>query len=182
VRLRDHEQRGAVLRRELGHPVGGDQPAGARHVARHDRRIAGDVLANMTCKKPAAIVVVVPDRVTDDQADGLAAIEFGGRLGVRRRRQEDDSEVGDGSDGPEHKMSESPSPDPRRHRSILPWLLSRLGSDWTRPCGGPQCTAPSALPQRRNARFNSVSSSRLLRCDRFSQATGGKNMACGYLH
>ena len=46
--------------------------------------LPGNVAADVTRDEPAAIVVVVPDRIADDQADGLAAKEFSGGLGVRR--------------------------------------------------------------------------------------------------
>ena len=49
----DDAERGAVLGRDVVEPVGEHQAAGARHVARNDRRIARDVLAHMAREQAA---------------------------------------------------------------------------------------------------------------------------------
>ena len=73
----------AVVRRDIGEPVGGIDAAGARHVARHERRIAGNETAHVARQKPRAEIVVVAGRGADDQADLLALVEIGDGVGAR---------------------------------------------------------------------------------------------------
>ena len=81
-------ERGAVLRRLLVHEVGQPDRARAFHVARHDRRVAGNVLADVARDHAAVEVVGAAGREADIHADGLAFVELGDRLRVRARRQE----------------------------------------------------------------------------------------------
>src|SRR5262249_532460 len=72
---------GPVLRRDIVQIVGGNDPAGAGHVADDHLRRAGNVPAEMAGDHPCQRVVAAACRRADDQRHGLAAIEFGGRLG-----------------------------------------------------------------------------------------------------
>ena len=60
---------GAVLRRHGRHVVGRLDADPARHVARNDGRIAGDVPAHVAGDQPRAQVVVAARRGRDDHAD-----------------------------------------------------------------------------------------------------------------
>ncbi len=73
--------RGACANRIIGHL----DAAGAGHVLRHDRGVAWNVLAEMAGDEPRLQVVFAADADADQHIDGLAAVEFGDRLGVRRR-------------------------------------------------------------------------------------------------
>ena len=67
------------------------QRAGARHVLRHDGRIAGDVLADVAGEMPRVEVVAAADREADHEVDGLALVELldasgrGGQGGERTK-------------------------------------------------------------------------------------------------
>ena len=54
--------------------------AGARHVLRHDGRLARNVLAEMARQQPPIEVVAAADAVADDERDGLAACRSPRRL------------------------------------------------------------------------------------------------------
>ena len=71
-RLADDAERSAVLRRHIGDVVGGAQRAGARHVLRYDRRIAGKMASEMACNQAAHQVVGAAGRVADIDGDSLA--------------------------------------------------------------------------------------------------------------
>ena len=85
--LHDGMQHGTVARRLGGEPVRGLQPDRARHVARDDRGLPGDVPAHVTRNEPRAQVVVAARRGRDQHGERLAAIEVRHRIGGRRQRQ-----------------------------------------------------------------------------------------------
>src|SRR5262249_12699106 len=92
-RLRDHGEDGTVARRRVGDVIERDEPAAARHVDRHDRRIARDVAAHVTAEHARVDVVIAARRGTDVDTDLLAAIEVLDRVGGGGGGQ------GGGSDG-----------------------------------------------------------------------------------
>ena len=63
---------GAVLRRRRSRVVARPAGAGARHVLRHDGRMAGDVLADMARDRRRIEVVAAADREADQEGDSLA--------------------------------------------------------------------------------------------------------------
>ena len=71
----------AVLVGDVVEPVGEPQAAGAFHVLRRHRRIAGNVLAEVARDQPRVDVVAAADAVADHHLDGLALVELGRRLG-----------------------------------------------------------------------------------------------------
>ncbi len=79
-RIGDHARRG---RADRGAVLGGDivdvrrrdMAAGARHVDRQHRRVAGDVPAKVTRHQPRIAVVAATRDRADDKADGLTAVE-----------------------------------------------------------------------------------------------------------
>jgi hypothetical protein len=99
----DHDQRGAVLRRQIVGVVRRDGAAGARHVARNDGGIARQIFAEIAGDQPRIGVVGAarPDR--DDERDGLAAIEIlvvaggggGGRQGQRQQQRQRQAQSAD---------------------------------------------------------------------------------------
>ena len=77
----DHDpERGAVLGR-LVEIVRGLEAAGARHVLRDQRRLSGDVLAQVARHHAAVEIVAAARGVADGDGDGLAGEELLGRLG-----------------------------------------------------------------------------------------------------
>ena len=101
-RLRQAAERGAVLRRHLGHVLGGDEAAGARHVLRQDRRVARN--AGAGTRRRAGRVVAAARSVADEHADGLAAVEVGDRIGLELGRRSDQQGGCDQSScGPFHR-------------------------------------------------------------------------------
>ena len=93
-RLAEHREHGAVLGRDLVEPVGGAAAAGARHVLCDHRRLAGDVLAEITREEFAIDVVAAARAIADDQAHGLAAIEVGDVVGCADAPRGADSQHG----------------------------------------------------------------------------------------
>ena len=85
----DHSDDGAVLRRDVVEIVEHLQPAGAGHVLRHDARIAGDVLADVASHQPRLDVVLAAGADPDQHVDRLAAVEVRHRIGLCRRRRND---------------------------------------------------------------------------------------------
>ena len=81
--LRHHEDRdegrdrGAVLGRLAEHVVRGPDVAGARHVLRHDRRLAGNVVGEMARDDARIGVEPAADAGRDDEFDVLAPVEVG---------------------------------------------------------------------------------------------------------
>ena len=67
--------RGAVLRRDVVEPVRGGAGAGARHVLRHEGRIAGDVPRPVARHRAGVEVVAAADVEADHQLDALAGEE-----------------------------------------------------------------------------------------------------------
>ena len=82
--LADDADHGAVAGRDLRHVVGGDDAAAAGHVHHDHRRIAGDVLAHEAGDQPRIGVVVGGRHGAHDDADLLAAVEIGDRVGRGR--------------------------------------------------------------------------------------------------
>src|SRR5439155_9903514 len=78
--------RGAVLGRHGLHIGGELVAAGARHVLRHDYRVAGDVAAEFAREQPRISVVAAARRAADVEVDLPAAVELrdGILLAVRR--------------------------------------------------------------------------------------------------
>jgi hypothetical protein len=81
----------AVLWGDGVDPGGGDPAGGARHVARHDGRLARDVLAHVAGDEARVGIVAAPGRVADHEADRLALVELldrlrAGRAGEKQRR------------------------------------------------------------------------------------------------
>ena len=64
--LADHGEDRAVFWREFSDPVGRHDAAAARHVDRHDRRIAGDVAPHVAGEKSGILVVTAAGRRADD--------------------------------------------------------------------------------------------------------------------
>jgi hypothetical protein len=60
------------------------QSSSARHVLRHDRRIAGHVLAHVARKCASVEIIAAAGAEADRQSDILAAIEVGDALGSGR--------------------------------------------------------------------------------------------------
>ena len=81
--LRQAAEHGAVLRRHLRHIFRRDETAGARHVLRQDRRIAGQMARQEFRDQPRIEVVAAARPIADQHADGLAAVEVGDRIGAR---------------------------------------------------------------------------------------------------
>src|SRR5262249_59140331 len=65
----------------------GQQAAAARHVLHQDRRLAGNMTAEMGGKGPGVEVVATSDVGGNDQPNRLAAIKFLAADGPCRRRQ-----------------------------------------------------------------------------------------------
>ena len=83
-RVEKHAERGAVLRRDAGHITGSLDAAAAQHGLEHDRRIARNVAREIGREHAGIEVVAAARRETDIEADALAAIEIGDRIGERR--------------------------------------------------------------------------------------------------
>jgi hypothetical protein len=81
-RLRQTAEHGAVLRRHLVHELGGDKTAGARHVLRHDDRVARNVPGQELGDQAAVQVIAAARAIADQHAQRLAAVEIGNRVGV----------------------------------------------------------------------------------------------------
>ena len=95
---KDGADGGAVLRRQRIDVAGGLVAAGARHVLRHDRRVAGNVAADVPRDLARIGVVAAAGRRADHDGDLLAPVEFlDGILGSRTSREQamTASEAGD---------------------------------------------------------------------------------------
>ena len=77
----DRAKRQAVGLSDAVNVVRADDVTGTRHVLHDDRRIAGNMLANMTRRKPCPKIVAAGGGRRDDDGDGFAVIK--GRLGRR---------------------------------------------------------------------------------------------------
>ena len=86
-RLRSAEGR-AVARRHVVDVGGRAHARCARHVLRHERRIAWDVASQITRHEPAAEVIHAGLPRADDEAQGLAAIEVRDRVRASLRYTE----------------------------------------------------------------------------------------------
>jgi hypothetical protein len=71
----DDRERGAVLRRDVVEIVRRNDAAAARHVARNDGGIAGNVSAEMARNQARIGVVGAARADRDDDRDGLAAVK-----------------------------------------------------------------------------------------------------------
>ena len=80
--LREHAEHGAVARGRIVHVLGRHEAAAARHVLRHDRRLARDVPAQELRSRPTVQVVAPADAVADEHAQRLAAVEVLDRIGT----------------------------------------------------------------------------------------------------
>ena len=81
---RERAERGAVLRRGGVDEIRRAQRAGARHVLRHDGRLAGDVLAHVAGEMAGVEVVAAADREADQQVDRSCPCRTPRRSGPRR--------------------------------------------------------------------------------------------------
>ena len=86
---RQHAHDGAVLGGDVVEPVGGAQPAGARHVLRHRVGIAGHVPGDVARQRAAEEIETGAGLVADHDVQRLAAIEIGDALvaAARPRRR-----------------------------------------------------------------------------------------------
>ena len=64
------------------------QPAGARHVLRHDQGIAGHISAEMAHHRPPQLVEPAARARADHDVERLASVEIGSRLSMRELRHE----------------------------------------------------------------------------------------------
>src|SRR4051794_17599281 len=71
----DGAEHRAVLGRDVVEPVSEAEAAGALHVLRRHRRIAGDVLAHVTRDQPGIDVIAAAHAVADHEIDVLAFIK-----------------------------------------------------------------------------------------------------------
>ncbi len=71
----DRAERGAVLRRDAIKIIGEPQTAGAFHVLRHQRRIAGDMRAHVAADHARIEVVGAAGRVADIEVDIAVLVE-----------------------------------------------------------------------------------------------------------
>ena len=79
----DHAERAAVLGRDIVEPVGEHETPGARHVLRHDRRIAGDEAPDVPRQRPSIDVIPTASAVADVKINRLALVETQWILRVR---------------------------------------------------------------------------------------------------
>ena len=82
------------------------EAAAARHVARHHRRIAGNVLADMARHRAGVEIVGAGGRIADDHRNRLAAVERFNGLGATDARREYDDRS---EQAPTHRMPRIPS-------------------------------------------------------------------------
>jgi hypothetical protein len=80
--------RGAVARRHVVEPVGHGEAAGTRHVLRHHRRVARDVLRHVLGDEATVEVIAASRNGADVIGDGLAPEEVLDRIGGCCSRQE----------------------------------------------------------------------------------------------
>src|SRR5262249_29490285 len=78
----------AVLGGDIVQVVGGTESAGGRHVLWHDRRIARNVVAEVSRDRARINVVAAADRSRDDEADLLALVEIGDCIGAGKGREQ----------------------------------------------------------------------------------------------
>ena len=76
------------LRRHVGEPVGGIEPAAAQHVLRDDVGIAGNVFGQVLGQQPRAQIIVAAGGDADHHLDGLALVEVRHRIGRSRRERQ----------------------------------------------------------------------------------------------
>ena len=83
---RENADSGAVLRRDVVEIIDQLERARARHVLRHDLRIAGNMAAEIARQRAAIEVVAAAGGKADQHVDGFAGIEiiFGGRRTTRQ--------------------------------------------------------------------------------------------------
>jgi hypothetical protein len=90
-RFDDDPKRRSILRRDLVEIVRGLEAACARHVLRDDRRLTGNVFAEVARDHAPIEIVAAARGVADGDRDGLAREKFVDRLGgsVVGREQQD---------------------------------------------------------------------------------------------
>src|SRR5882757_3026474 len=71
----DQRNRRAVLRCLRKQIIGGQQPAGARHALDDEIRLAGNVIAHMSCQQPRIFRIAAGNARADDEANLLALEE-----------------------------------------------------------------------------------------------------------
>ena len=79
----DRADRRAVAACHIVDVIGRGQSAACRHVLRHDRRVARDVIAQMAGKGARVDIVTAADRGADDQPQFLAARKIRDAVGAR---------------------------------------------------------------------------------------------------
>src|SRR6185295_15339455 len=84
IALADHGDDAAVLWGDVVKPVGGDATTCARHVLRHQRRIARDMLADVTPHRPGEKIDAAPGGLTDDDPHLPSLVEVGAVIGRGR--------------------------------------------------------------------------------------------------
>ena len=90
----DRADRGAVMRRHAVEIIGKTQAAGAFEVLRHQRRIAGNMPAEMPADHPRIKVISAADAVADIKVDGAALVEIAHRVGESRAERNQTHEHG----------------------------------------------------------------------------------------
>src|SRR5262249_18709572 len=80
-RLDNDAERRSILRRKLVEIIGRLEAARARHVLRDDRRLPGNMLAEMARDQTPVEIVAAACGVADDDGDGPARKELLDRLG-----------------------------------------------------------------------------------------------------
>lgn len=63
----------------MGHDIA---PAGTGHIARHQGRLAGNMLDHMARHEPRGDVITIARREADIEREGLVLIEFSDRIGA----------------------------------------------------------------------------------------------------
>ena len=103
---RERAEYGAVLRRDIVDIVRHFKRSGARHVLRHQRRIAGYVLAHVACQRARIDVVAAASRKSDQNLNRLALIEIGDCIGrlCRHGGKTDERRQTQRGPGPQHKL------------------------------------------------------------------------------
>ena len=77
----------AVLGSYIIDVLGRTQAARTCHGLRNDRRISGDMLADVLSENACVKVVTAADAETDDEVDILPTVEFGDVVGARGRQR-----------------------------------------------------------------------------------------------
>jgi len=73
---RERSEHRAVARRLRVEKIGGGDAGRRRHVLNDDRRLAGNMLGEVSREEAPGKIVVVADGVSDDQSDLLVLVEI----------------------------------------------------------------------------------------------------------